>query len=150
MYRGSKYQLSFSLTPNNQYLHQSLMYTHSRWQDGSICCMQNHDEGCFTKMKPFSELTMSVWELTFVTWTHWNTPWSVRLHTKRDKGPFFEPSMRCVQSDLSSLRSLSSNSWILLSSRLIPAVGRVCPSMSAIRDFSSFIWERTGGGQWGE
>lgn len=41
---------------------------------------------------------------------------------------------------LSSLRSLSSNSWILFSSRVIPAEGRLCPSMSATRDLSSFTW----------
>lgn len=39
---------------------------------------------------------------------------------------------------LSSLRSLSSSSCTLFSSSVSPAEGRVCPSMSAIRDFSSF------------
>lgn len=48
---------------------------------------------------------------------------------------------RCEESTyLSSLCSLSSSSWTLFSSRLIPTVGRVCPSISATRDLSSFSW----------
>lgn len=43
---------------------------------------------------------------------------------------------------LSSLRSLSSSSWTLFSSRVSPGEGRACPSMSASRDFSSFSCEQ--------
>lgn len=52
--------------------------------------------------------------------------------------------VRYAVSYLSSLCSLSSNSWILFSSSVIPAVGRGCPSMSATRDFNSFTWEWSG------